>query len=190
MLAGAREAPARLLEISRRGVPVAAILSSTVIGYLCVVAAYVSPDTVFLFLLNSSGAIILFVYLLIGISQLVLRPKIPPEQLKVKMWFYPVLTLLTIARHGRGADLDGRARGHPVATVPQPAALGVVLAAYWFSRRRSREPFAGRAGAVMALHAVGHRGWMRARCRFRPRASSSSPTRPWVRTSCWASCVG
>ena len=50
----------------------------------------------FLFLLNSSGAIILFVYLLIGISQLVMRPKIPPEKLKVRMWGYPVLTLLTI----------------------------------------------------------------------------------------------
>ena len=77
VLASRREAPARLLNISRRGIPVAAILSSTVIGYLCVIAAYVSPDTVFLFLLNSSGAIILFVYLMIAISQLVLRPKIP-----------------------------------------------------------------------------------------------------------------
>ena len=64
-------------------------LSSTVIGYLCVIAAYVSPDTVFLFLLNSSGAIILFVYLMIRLSQLVLRPKDPPERLRVKMWFYP-----------------------------------------------------------------------------------------------------
>jgi GABA permease len=74
-----------------------AILASTAIGYLCVVAAYVSPDTVFLFLLNSSGAIILFVYLLIAISELVMRPKIPPERLRVKMWLYPYLTLATIA---------------------------------------------------------------------------------------------
>ena len=37
----------------------------------------VSPDTVFLFLLNSSGAIILFVYLLIAVSQLVLRRRTP-----------------------------------------------------------------------------------------------------------------
>ena len=87
-----RGADQRCSRSARRGVPLAAILSSTAIGYLCVVAAYVSPDTVFLFLLNSSGAIILFVYLMIGISQLVMRPKIPPEQLKVKMWVYPVLT--------------------------------------------------------------------------------------------------
>ena len=54
-----------------------------------------SPNTVFLFLLNSSGAIILFVYLLIAISQLILRRR-PPEQLQVKMWLYPALTILTI----------------------------------------------------------------------------------------------
>jgi GABA permease len=68
-----------------------------VVGFLCVIAAYVSPDQVFLFLLNSSGAIILFVYLLICLSQLLMRPKIPPERLRVKMWFYPVLTVLTAA---------------------------------------------------------------------------------------------
>jgi GABA permease len=62
-----------------------------------VIAAYVSPDAVFLFLLNSSGAIILFVYLLICLSQLRMRRMVPPERLKVKMWFYPVLTLLTAA---------------------------------------------------------------------------------------------
>ena len=84
------------MRVSRRGVPMAAILTSTVVGFLCVLAAAVSPGTVFLFLLNSSGAIILFVYLLIALSQLVLRRKAAPGQLKVKMWFYPWLTLLTI----------------------------------------------------------------------------------------------
>jgi GABA permease len=97
VLAARNEAPERMLRISRRGVPMWAILSSTVVGYACVIAAYVSPDTVFLFLLNSSGAIILFVYLLIALSQLVMRRQTPPERLRVKMWFYPVLTVLTAA---------------------------------------------------------------------------------------------
>ena len=60
------------------------------------IAAYTSPDTVFLFLLNSSGAVILFVYLLIAISQLVLRRRTPDEELVVQMWLYPFLTLVTI----------------------------------------------------------------------------------------------
>ena len=97
VLAARREAPAQMLSISARGVPVWSIISSSVVGFACVVAAYISPDKVFLFLLNSSGAIILFVYLLIALSELRMRRTIPPERLKVKMWFYPVLTVLTAA---------------------------------------------------------------------------------------------
>jgi GABA permease len=97
VLAARREAPQQMLRLSNRGVPMWAILGSSVIGFLCVIAAYVSPDQVFLFLLNSSGAIILFVYLLICLSQLRMRRMVPPERLKVKMWFYPVLTVLTAA---------------------------------------------------------------------------------------------
>ena len=94
VLAGRREAPMALITVNRRGVPVWAILASTVVGFLCVIAAYVSPDTVFLFLLNSSGAVILFVYLLIAISQYVLRRQTPEAQLTVKMWFFPYLTIV------------------------------------------------------------------------------------------------
>ena len=67
------------------------------VGFLSVIAAYVSPDTVFTFLLNSSGAVILFVYLLIAISEFVLRRRTPDADLKVKMWFFPVLTILAAA---------------------------------------------------------------------------------------------
>jgi GABA permease len=97
VLAARREAPVQLIRVNRRGVPAAAILTSTVVGFLCVIAAKLSPNTVFLFLLNSSGAIILFVYLLIAISQIVLRRRTPKERLRVKMWLHPVLSLLTIA---------------------------------------------------------------------------------------------
>ena len=62
VLAARREAPQQLVSVTRRGVPAVAILASSVVGFLCVIAAAVSPDTVFAFLLNSSGAIILFVY--------------------------------------------------------------------------------------------------------------------------------
>ena len=96
VLAARREAPVQLIKVNKRGVPFSAILVSSLVGFLCVIAAAVSPDTVFLFLLNSSGAIILFVYLLISISQVILRRRTPPEKLKVKMWLYPVLSLLTI----------------------------------------------------------------------------------------------
>ncbi|MCW2850268.1 MAG: amino acid permease [Marmoricola sp.] len=94
VLAARQEAPMRLITVNGRGVPVWAILASTVVGFLSVIAAYVSPDTVFTFLLNSSGAVILFVYLLIAISQFVLRRRTPEEDLKVRMWLFPGLTIL------------------------------------------------------------------------------------------------
>ncbi len=97
VLAARREAPVALITVNGRGVPMWAILTSTVVGFLCVIAAAISPDTVFLFLLNSSGAIILFVYLLIAISQLILRRRTSEDKLQVKMWLYPALTILTIA---------------------------------------------------------------------------------------------
>jgi GABA permease len=100
VLSARREAPRRLLNLNRRGVPTAAILASTLVGYLCVVAAALSPKGVFLFLLNSSGAIILFVYLMICLSELRMRriiERTAPERLQLKMWFFPVLTILTAA---------------------------------------------------------------------------------------------
>jgi GABA permease len=91
------EAPAQMLKVSGRGVPYLAIGCSSVVGFLCVIMAGVAPGTVFLFLLNSSGAIVLFVYLLIALSQIVLRRRTPPEKLRVKMWFFPALSILTVA---------------------------------------------------------------------------------------------
>ncbi|MGE5695325.1 MAG: amino acid permease [Candidatus Sericytochromatia bacterium] len=95
VLAARREAPPQLVRVTARGVPAVAILASSVIGFLCVIAAAVSPDTIFKFLLNSSGAIILFVYLLIVISHIVLRYRTSDEQLQIKMWLFPVLSILT-----------------------------------------------------------------------------------------------
>jgi GABA permease len=95
VLAARREAPAQLVQVTRRGVPAIAILASSVVGFLCVIAAAISPDTIFAFLLNSSGAVILFVYLLIAVSQIVLRRRTPDSELRVKMWLFPWLSGLT-----------------------------------------------------------------------------------------------
>jgi GABA permease len=95
VLAARREAPPKLVEVTRRGVPAIAILTSSVIGLLCVIAAAFFPDTIFAFLLNSSGAVILVVYLLIAISQIMLRRRTPDSQLTVKMWLFPALSILT-----------------------------------------------------------------------------------------------
>ena len=83
------------------------------VGFLCVIAAAFSPDTIFAFLLNSSGAVILFVYLLIAISQIVLRRRTPDSELRVKMWLFPVLSILTAVRDPGDPGADGHAGWRP-----------------------------------------------------------------------------
>ena len=96
VLADRGEAPQRLVRVSTRGVPHAAILFSSCVGFVCVAVAWLAPGTVFLFLLNSSGAVILFVYWLIALSQIILRRRTPAERLPVKMWLFPGLSVATL----------------------------------------------------------------------------------------------
>src|ERR1700728_2047026 len=96
VLAARGEAPMELVKVGRRGVPWVAILCSSVVGFLCVVMAWVAPGAVFVFLLKSSGSLVLSVYLLIALSQIVLRRRTPPAQLRVKMWLFPGLSVLTL----------------------------------------------------------------------------------------------
>ncbi|MEV8566673.1 amino acid permease [Streptomyces sp. NPDC051322] len=93
------DAPRAFARTSGRGVPQTAILASVAFGFVAVGFNYLWPDTVFLFLLNSSGAIALFVWLVICFSQLRMRGIIlreNPERLVVRMWLFPYLTWATI----------------------------------------------------------------------------------------------
>jgi GABA permease len=96
VLAARGEAPIELVKVGRRGVPYAAILVSSIVGFLCVLMAWVAPGAVFTFLLKSSGSLVLSVYLLIALSQIVLRRRTPPDRLRVKMWLFPGLSILTV----------------------------------------------------------------------------------------------
>jgi len=94
------DAPAGLAKLNRKGVPTRAILLGTLFGYGAVVMSYVSPDTVFAFLVNSYGTVAIFVYVLIALSQLRLRARLEkedPARLKLRMWAYPYLTYVAIA---------------------------------------------------------------------------------------------
>ena len=85
------DAPKFFLDVNSRGVPAKPILLCTSVGFLSVVMAIYFPDTVFQFLLNTSGAIALFVYLLIAVSELRLRRRLEreaPERLQLKMWLF------------------------------------------------------------------------------------------------------
>ncbi|MFF0479944.1 amino acid permease [Streptomyces sp. NPDC004435] len=92
------DAPKSFAKVNAKGVPAVAILSSVVFGFVAVYFNYAFKDTVFNFLLNSSGAIALFVWLVICFTQLRMRGILlreSPEKLTVKMWLFPYLTWAT-----------------------------------------------------------------------------------------------
>ena len=94
------DAPAGLAALNRNGVPVRAILLGTLFGYGAVTMSYISPDTVFPFIVNSYGTVAIFVYLFIAVSELRLRAtleRVDPTRLAIRMWCYPYLTYLAIA---------------------------------------------------------------------------------------------
>jgi aromatic amino acid permease len=115
-LAERGEAPRGLLAVSPGGVPRRAVLASVAFGFVSVVLNLLWPDTVFLYLLNAVGAVLLFVWGLIAVSQLKLRRRIEremPEKLTLKMWAFPYLTWAALAAMGVVLVLmllDGTAR--------------------------------------------------------------------------------
>jgi GABA permease len=95
-LAAKKDAPAWLVQVDKRGVPSRAILLAAVISIACVALDAFFPKELFSFLLNASGALMIFVYIGVSASQLILRRTTPPEKLHVKAWFHPWGGYLTI----------------------------------------------------------------------------------------------
>ncbi|MFJ8859802.1 amino acid permease [Streptomyces sp. NPDC102451] len=102
-LAERGEAPRGLLKVSggrNSGVPRRAVLASVAFGFVSVLLNLEWPDTVFLYMLNSVGAVLLFVWGLIAASQLRLRRRLEreaPDALTLRMWCFPWLTWVTLA---------------------------------------------------------------------------------------------
>ena len=109
-LAERGEAPRGLLKVSGTrgaegspsggGVPRRAVLASVAFGFVSVLLNLGWPDTVFLYMLNSVGAVLLFVWGLIAASQLRLRRRLEreaPDALALRMWCFPYLTWVTLA---------------------------------------------------------------------------------------------
>lgn len=99
-LAERGEAPRALLKVSGGGVPRRAVLASVAFGFVSVLLNLEWPESVFLYMLNSVGAVLLFVWALIAASQLRLRRLVEreaPERLVLRMWGFPWLTWVTLA---------------------------------------------------------------------------------------------
>ncbi len=137
VLADRGDAPPLLVRLNARRVPVVSVLIGALAGYLGIFAATEAPQAVFDFLVSSSGALIVYVYMLTALAQIVLRVKrqragIPPPA--VSMWWFPVLSLAAIAAMGAVliamAFTPGLQRDFNASCVT----LGLAVAAYWMVR--------------------------------------------------------
>ncbi|MFD5689503.1 amino acid permease [Streptomyces rubiginosohelvolus] len=131
------------------GVPRRAVLASVAFGFVSVLLNLLWPDTVFLYMLNSVGAVLLFVWALIAASQLRLRARLEqeaPDALALRMWWFPYLTWVTLA-----------------------GLLGVLLLMLTDDAARPQVLWSAGATALVLLVAVG-REWRERRARRDPSA--------------------
>jgi GABA permease len=106
ILADRGDAPQSLVWLNARRVPVVSVLMGAVAGFLGIIAATQAPQVVFDFLVSSSGAVIVFVYMIICFAQIRLRQRRERDGLPkpaVNMWLFPYLSYAAIA--GMGAVL-------------------------------------------------------------------------------------
>ncbi len=106
ILAERGDAPQSLVKLNARRVPVGSVLMGAVAGFLGIIAATQAPQVVFDFLVSSSGAVIVFVYMTICVAQIALRRRRERNgepQPAINMWLFPYLSYAAIA--GMGAVL-------------------------------------------------------------------------------------
>jgi GABA permease len=138
-LAAKGDAPAALVKLNSRGVPVRSVLMGSAAGLAGIAAATASPTIVFAFLVNASGSLMVYIYLLIAIAQIRLRFARSPEQqaaLPVQMWWFPASSFFAVG--GLSVVLLAMAVTPALATQFYASALSlaVILVATWLHSRR------------------------------------------------------
>jgi len=134
-LAGKGDAPRWIVQVDRRGVPSRAILIAAGISLICVALNSYVKDW-FVFLLNASGALMLFIYMAVVASHLVLRRRIPPENLQIKTWFYPWTGIIAFLAMAAVLVAMSQTPGRNAELWASLTCLGVVMAAYFVFRRQ------------------------------------------------------
>ncbi|ANS31164.1 GABA permease [Rhodococcus opacus] len=154
-LATRRDAPSALAVTSKGGVPRNAVLASTTIGMVAVLANYLLPQ-IFNYLLASSGAIALMMYMVIALTQYATRRKTRHEDHtpEVKMWAFPFLTVATIAFIAGVLLLMAILPGHRLELWLSLGLAAVVVA---LGVRLQRKDGAHRPPTGDAVSAVSHR---------------------------------
>ena len=137
-LAGRGDAPRWIVQVDKRGVPSRAILIGAAIALAAVALEAFFPKDLFGFLISASGALMIFVYMPVVISHLILRPKTPPEQLKLKTWLYPWSGYIVLAAMAAVLIAMSLQPGSRYELIASTTCLVVVVIAYFVFRKRHR----------------------------------------------------
>jgi len=100
ILAERGDAPQGLVKLNARRVPVRSVWMSAVAGLLGLLADTQYPDTVFAFLVNASGGLMVFVYMMVTFAQIRLRrerERTGAPTPAVQMWLFPWASYAAIA---------------------------------------------------------------------------------------------
>jgi AAT family amino acid transporter/GABA permease len=149
ILADRGDAPQALVKLNARRVPVGSVLMGAVAGFLGIIAATEARQAVFDFLVSSSGAVIVFVYMAICVAQIALRRRReregqPPPP--VTMWLFPWLSYAAIAAMGGVLAAMAFTRGLQRDFYVSLITLAVAVSAYLVVHR-VRQPRAAAAAA-------------------------------------------
>ncbi len=136
-LARRGDAPAIFAATSSAQVPRIGILVGTAAGFLAAVSSILSPHGVFLFLVNTSGAIILFIYAIVAFGEISLRRQLEArgEPIKLKMWFFPWLTYIAIAGIFLVLASMAFTKGQGIQLISSALSVGFIMLAFAIRRR-------------------------------------------------------
>jgi len=146
VLAEHGDAPQWLVQLNARRVPSRSVWIGSLAGVLGILAAITSPQTVFAFLVNASGALMVFIYAIVTLAHIRLRrareARGEPEP-ALTMWFFPWASYAALG--GMAAVLIAMALtpGELTAELKVSVlALTVALIAYFIvdARRGGRAP--------------------------------------------------
>jgi L-asparagine transporter-like permease len=134
-LASKGDAPRWIVQVDKRGVPARAILFGAGLSLICVAMDAFLKDW-FSFLLNASGALMLFIYMMVVAAHLALRPRIPPGKLHLKTWLYPWSGVLTFVAMGAVLVAMAFKDGSRAELIASATCMLVFVACYFIFRRK------------------------------------------------------
>ena len=143
-LAAVGDAPKALVKVNARGVPTRTVWLGAISGAAGVVAAVISYEGVFEFLQDSSGAVVLFIYTMLALSQIRLRNRrseAEQKALPIQMWLFPWASWAAVI--AMGVVLVAMARTASLAHSFWASALTLVVTAIIWYVHRGRVPRQG-----------------------------------------------